>query len=284
MAAKGMATAGRRDSDADLVGLPWAAENAPSAVMREFASVALAGRLTMGDIKRRLNDRDGTALTTRNVAVHFTSNAPRTATIEAYADVLRVAKPYLMALAVPPFDGAVLSGGWQRAWRTLLLHAYEFADGTVERVGAWLEKVTPAQRAAIGAVVILAEQRERHGLSDPAAMQRLDFAQRFGQAFTAFATALFPDVDLFEATRQSVDSRLVRVWIELGWLFLGEAAADSDAVMDFIVRLLRGRNVDTAKMQATLARAKAYFEEGLKIPVQSGALAIESLTNKEKEH
>ncbi len=37
-------------------------------------------------------------------------------------------------------------------------------------------------------------------------------------------------------------------------------------------------------MQATLARAKAYFEEGLKIPVPTAALAIEPLINTKKEH
>jgi len=253
--------------------------------MREFACVALAARLTVGEIARRLNDRDGTVLTTRNVAVHFLESVkPRSSTIEAYADVLGVTQAHLMGLGVPPFDDAILSGGWQRAYRALLLRAYEFQNGTVERVAAWIQKAGGVERGAVGAVVILAEERERHRLVDPVALHSPDFAQRFGQPLTAFAAALLPDVDLFDAAREAADSRLVKVWISLGWLFQGDAAADSDAVIDFIVRLLRGRNVDTTAMQATLARAKAYFEEGLKIPVPTAALAIEPLINTKKEH
>lgn len=271
----------RRDSG--VVGLAWAAKHAKSPIMREFACVALRAGFTEGDIARRLRVRDGSAITTRNVSVHFDSKTPRLATIRAYAEVLSITKAHLTALGVPPLDAVILSEGWQRAWRTLLLRAYEFQDGTVERIAAWIQDVTAAQRGAIGAAVILAEERERHGLVDPVALQRPDFAQRFGQPFAAFATALLPDVDLFNATRGPADSRLVRAWIELGWSFQGDAVGDRDHVIDFIVRLLRGRGVDTTAMEATLARAKIYFEEGLKIPVPSIALALEPLIGKEKE-
>ena len=270
----------RRSVDRDeAVGLPWAAANAPSPAMREFACVALARGLSLGDVARRLNVRDRTKLTTRNVAVHFQSSRPRPATIDAYADVLGVTEAHLASLDLKTPKDVDLADALYRSFRTLLLRAYEFQPGTPDLVVAWIEPLDEKRRAMIGRAATLAEERERHNLRDGRAMKRPEFARRFGQTFAAFADALLPEVNLFDAARKGVDSRLVSVWKDLGFLFTGDAVPDAEHVISFIVRLLRSRDVDTTEMEAVLTQAQLYFKEGLKMPVPSLAAAIEPLSN-----
>src|SRR5579875_2332956 len=80
----------RKLRDDDLVGLEWAAdaEEVP-AVMREIARVALAQKLSYGELARRLNELNRLKLSTKNVSAHFrVKRMPRDKTILGYAKIL----------------------------------------------------------------------------------------------------------------------------------------------------------------------------------------------------
>jgi hypothetical protein len=256
------------------VGLEWAATEAPSEVMRELARIAVAKGFSLGELARRLNKQDGTSLTAVNVSRHFDSVSPRTPTLESYAKVLGVSKAYLGLLERRPPGSPDVKAALLGAARLLLLRGAEFKKGAVEsacaRVNDLVQQSDTAEAAELARTVILAEQRAQHGINDENSAAHPDFAARFGPLLTAFAAAVSPRIDLFSAALKNADMRLARVWIELGWLFRGDAVQDLDQVIAFIVGLLRRRGVKTSKMEEALERTRRYMPAALELPAGIG--------------
>jgi hypothetical protein len=253
----------------DEIGLDWAAASAPSSVMREFARIGVARGLSLGELARRLNKQDGTSLTAVNVSRHFDSASPQISTVESYAKMLGVSKTHLALLQHQSLEDRDVRAALLAGTRILLLRGAEFKKGTVENVSARVAEMVQhpdAEGASIARALMLAEQRERHGTSDENAQAHPAFAARFGLPLTAFAAALLPRTDLFSAALKTSDTRLARVWVELGFLFADEAAQDAEQVVAFIIGLLRRRGIDTSKMEDALEKTRRYLPAALEIP------------------
>jgi hypothetical protein len=253
----------------DDVGLPWAAKAKDvSPVMREIARAALRQKLTYGDLKRRLNEVDGKNRSTKNVSAHFRSKRPRAEILHAYAEIVGLSAPHISLL-----QGKLLTFNEARellaeAVRYLLSKSTRFKKGTAEKVRAAVAALlkqdqTLAQRLA--SEVALAGYREAVGLPGDRATSHPEFAEHFGMQLTAFAEAIRPQINLFEAVANR-DQRLAKIWVLLGWLFHDER--DSEKIMDEIIRILKRRGINTAKMEANLREVQANLTEALRIPTR----------------
>jgi hypothetical protein len=247
-----------RESEQERTGLDKAVGEAPSPVMRELALIAMAARLTLGKLARRLNQRDGTALKHINVTRHFEALQPREATIASYAAILGVPQSYMVFLqgdAVPPRD---VDEALRRATGELQSQASQFRnDGALRArdliVSAQQDDRTEALRLA--RVFALAQFRQEFGIVDDRAAKHPSTAAIIGQALTALADYLRPRLDLFaELDDDARDTRLAELQGMLARLFVGEARGDIDHVVSFAVRLLRSRGIDTSAMEETLRK------------------------------
>lgn len=265
-----MGTKKRRDEEPE--GPEWAAtaeEVLP--VMREIARVAFAQKLSFGELARRLNEANGSNLSTKNVSAHFrVKKMPRNKTLDAYTKILGLS-PMHIALVRGGLVGSedareVLVSG---PVRFVLLKSSRFKKSVAENVkqvvGAMLED-SPEEARRIASRVLLAANREAIGLPDEIAEKYPDFSARFGLALTVFADAVKARVNLFEAPGGR-DPRLARVWVHLGALF--SDPRDSQRVIDQIVRLLKKRGIKTAAMEATLREVQSTLMEGLSIPTRA---------------
>jgi hypothetical protein len=262
---------GKQDQNADEpVGLEWAAEaDDASPVMREIARLALQRSLSLGKLAIRLNALDGRGRSTKVVSAHFRAKTPRPETVGLYAEVFGLSATHVALLRdeLLSIEDAkeVLVGG---AVRYLLSKSARFKRSTAEKVRSIVDSMLtdePETARRIASRIQLAGYREALGLPDESVMKHPSFAERFGFRLTAFADALKPMVNLFEASDRR-DRRLARIWIHLGFLFSDER--DSKQVIALIVRLLHKRGFRTTNMEATLREVQTTLPEALAIPTR----------------
>jgi len=242
-------------ADVGSFGVEKAAADAPSPVMREFAQVAAASRLTLGGLARLLNRRDGTALKAINVARHFEAAHPRAETVKSYAAVLGVTKSHVAFLRGDPIPWADVEEALRRATVELQHVSYQFRNDAAARAREAIFKTLNDDRAEasrLARAFALAQVREEFGILDDRAAAHPSFAAVVGPALTALADCLRARVDLFAELGN--DARLAELRIALASLFVGEASTDIDHVMSFVLRLLRSRGIDTSAMEEALDR------------------------------
>jgi hypothetical protein len=246
----GTASLGRRESEADLeaVGLERAASDSPSPVMREFARIAIAHRLTLGGLARRLNQRDGTKLKAVNVSRHFASGQPRELTVISYAAVLGVSKSYLGFLSgelIPRPDV-----------EEALRRAIELTRALIVKT----LKEDPGEAAEWARAFALAQMRQEAGITDDRAAKHESAAAVIGIQLTALADRLGPRVGLLSALGE--DIRLVTLQSALLQVFSKDSGDDVAHVIAFVMRLLRSRDIDTSAMEAALERVSRTWRIG----------------------
>jgi hypothetical protein len=225
--------------------------------MREFARIAIAEGLTLGRLAARLNRRDHTTLKAINVTRHFEATYPREATVESYAGVLDVRESHIAFVRgdydrIPRTD---VEEALRRAIGHLNIESYQFRNKAAARAADAIQESLqhdPTESMRIAAVFALAQMREEHGVLDDCAAKHPSFTSVVGPALSALAHHLRPRVDLFAELED--DARLAELQLVLARLFVGEASGDIDHVMDFVLRLLGSRGIDTSAMEEALDR------------------------------
>jgi hypothetical protein len=246
-------------ADQASVGLEKAAAEAPSALMREFARIASAERLTLGQLARRLNRRDGTALKHINVTRHFETPRPREATIASYAAVLGVSASYVTFVRGDPIPRPDVREALRRATGELRSKASQFRKNASLRAAKLISQTVESddvEAERMARVFALAQMRAQFGVVDNRAAKHPNEAAIIGPALTALADYLRPRIDLLsEVAGGARDGRLLELQSVLRNLFQGAARDDIGQVIAFVVGLLRRRGSDTSLMEDSLDRA-----------------------------
>jgi hypothetical protein len=231
--------------------------------MREFARIAIAHRLTLGGLARRLNQRDGTKLKAVNVSRHFASGQPRELTVISYAAVLGVSKSYLGFLSGELIPRPDVEEALRRAIVELKMRAHLFRGDAVELTRALIVKTLkedPGEAAEWARAFALAQMRQEAGITDDRAAKHESAAAVIGIQLTALADRLGPRVGLLSALGE--DIRLVTLQSALLQVFSKDSGDDVAHVIAFVMRLLRSRDIDTSAMEAALERVSRTWRIG----------------------
>jgi len=248
------------------MGLAYWVDEAPSALMQEFARIALAKSYSLGQIARKL----GGGLSAGNVTRHFSSDPPRDATVERYMKLLGVPKEYAALVSEPRLKQERLP-----YWRTEMerelfqaAHLYE-SDPLAQVKSAW--DADPQLLVDCAVVYALTHYRQRFGLlKDSDGNQLAWLAPGWPVPFglLALAEALKPVIDLRQNRRRhrKGDRCLSAILSEFHELL---DQAEIDALLTVARSMLRAHGYDLAPMERSLTHSRKIL--GGETPTNTGA-------------
>jgi hypothetical protein len=245
--------------------LPSYAAEAPHAVMREIAQLALKHGFTQESLAKRWREsfpgrsRGATksGVSAGNIKRHFEAVIPQENTIRHYAELLAVKPEYLLLLHSHQFEDPTAAkdarsdpaAASERYWLNMLRLEFEspdhFEPDTADVVIAFLEALSEAKRRDYLEVFALAWYREEH------------FGQGFfsGRVARAAFEAVAPvELKLADRRKKHVpgEKSFIRLFDAVGEI-LHDYPSEFDALIAFVRALYLSHGVDVAPMEAALA-------------------------------